>query len=207
MKGWPGWDRGHISKHISKYDTTPIGRENFLLALKQAAIQYVESEKNNAADENDDSVESRDIDLRIMNSIDAFLNRMNSTIIQWRTYLASLNGDTLVLSNAKVDEFVAMVEHARKIHREGETDDTPTWKRKREEEEADSDHSPTFKRKMERVDENMHRAPPRASQRMETIAQAAACHLEFELANLNELVVHEIGESSLAAIMEISDSE
>jgi hypothetical protein len=38
-------------------------------------------------------------------------------------------------------------------------------------------------------------------------AQAAACRLEFELANLNAPVVHEIGESSSAAIMEISDSE
>jgi hypothetical protein len=170
MKGWPGWDRGHISKLASKYDTTPIGRAKFLLTLKEAAIQYVELEKNNAADENDDIVESRDADLRRMNSMDAFLSRMNSTIIQWRTYLASLNGDTLVLSNAKVDEFVAMVEHARKIHREGETDDTPTRKRKREEEEADSDYSPTFKREMECVDENMRRAPPRASQRMQTRA-------------------------------------
>jgi hypothetical protein len=112
MKGWPGWDRSHISKLVSKYDTTPIGRAKFLLALKVAAIQYVESEKNNAADENDDIVESRDADLRRMNSMDAFLSRMNSTIIQWRTYLASLNGYTLVLSNAKVDDFVAMVEHA-----------------------------------------------------------------------------------------------
>jgi hypothetical protein len=42
---------------------------------------------------------------------------------------------------------------------------------------------------------------------METRAQVAACHLEFELANLNVPVVHEIGESSSAAIMEISDSE
>jgi hypothetical protein len=145
--------------------------------------------------------------MRRMNSMDAFLSRMNSTIIQWRTYLASLNGDTLVLSNAKVDEFVAMVDHARKIHREGETDDTPTRKRKREEEEADSDHSPTFKREIERVDENMRRAPPRVSQRMETRAQAATRRLDFELANLNAPVVHEIGESSWAAIMEISDSE
>jgi hypothetical protein len=207
MKGWPGWDRGHISKLVSKYDTTPIGRAKFLLALKEATIQYVESKKNNAEDENDDIVESRDVDLRRMNSMDAFLGRMNSTIIQWRTYLASLNGDTLVLSNAKVDEFVAMVEHAQKIHREGEADDTPTHKRKREEEEADSDHSPTFKCEMERVDENMRRAPPRASQRMQTRAQAAACCLEFELANLNAPMVHEIGESSSAAIMEISDSE
>jgi hypothetical protein len=136
-----------------------------------------------------------------MNSMDAFLSRMNSTIIQWRTYLASLNSDTLVLSNAKVDEFVAMVEHARKIHWKGETDDTPTHKRKREEEEADSDHSPTFKREMERVDENMRRAPPRASQRMQTRAQVAARRLEFELINLNAPVVHEIGESSSAAII------
>jgi hypothetical protein len=193
MKGWPGWDRGHISKLVSKYNTTPLGRANFLLALKEAAIQYIESEKNNVADENDDIVESRDADLRRMNSMDAFLSRMNSTIIQWRTYLASLNGDTLVLSNAKVDEFMAIVEHARKIHREGETDDIPTRKRKREEEEADSGHSPTFKREMECVDENMRRTPPRASQRMETRAQAAASCLEFGLANLNTLVVHEIG--------------
>jgi hypothetical protein len=66
---------------------------------------------------------------------------------------------------------------------------------------------PTFKREMERVDENMRRAPPRASQRMETRTQAAARRLEFELANLNAPMVHKIGESSLAAIMEISDSE
>jgi hypothetical protein len=207
MKGWPGWDRSRISKLASKYDTTPIGRAKFLLALKEAAIQYVESEKNNTADENDDIVESRDADLRRMNSMDAFLSRMNSTIIQWRTYLASLNNDTLVLSNAKVDEFVAMVEHARKIHREGETNDTPTRKQKREEEEADSDHSLTFKREMVRLDENMLRAPPRASQKMQTRAQAAARRLEFELADLNSPVVHKIRESSSAIIMEISDSE
>jgi hypothetical protein len=66
---------------------------------------------------------------------------------------------------------------------------------------------PTFKREMERVDENMCRAPPRASQRIQTRAQAAARCLEFELTNLNAPVVHEIGELSLAAIMEISDSE
>jgi hypothetical protein len=85
MKGWPGWDRGHISKLASKYDTTSIGRAKFLLGLKEAAIQYVKSEKNNDADENDDIVKSRDADLRRMNSMDAFLSRMNSTIIQWRT--------------------------------------------------------------------------------------------------------------------------
>ena len=117
-------------------------------------------EKNNVADENDDIVKSKDADRRRMNSMDAFLSRMNSTIIQWKTYLASLNGETLVLSNAKVDKFVAMVEHAQKIHREREIDDTPTRKWKREEEEADLDHSPTFKREMEHVDENMCRTPP-----------------------------------------------
>jgi hypothetical protein len=42
-----------------------------------------------------------------------------------------------VLSNAKVEKFVAMVEHARKIHREGETDDTPTRNQKQEEQETD----------------------------------------------------------------------
>jgi hypothetical protein len=78
---------------------------------------------------------------------------MNSTIIQWRTYLAFVVGDTLMLSNAKVDEFVAMVEHARKIHWEGETNDILTRKRKREEEETDSDYSLAFKHEMQRVDE------------------------------------------------------
>jgi hypothetical protein len=79
-KSMKGWDRGCISKLVSKYDTTPIGKAKFLLALKEAAIHYVESEKNNAADENN-SVESRDADLRRMNSMDAFLRRINSTII------------------------------------------------------------------------------------------------------------------------------
>ena len=205
MHGWPHWDRGHISRVASKYDTTPIGRAKFLLALKEAAIQYVESEKHNVAIGNNDIIEIEEADMKRMNSMDAFTRRINSTIIQWRTYLASINGDTLVISDAKVDEFVAMVEHARKIHREGETDDTPTRKRKREEEEADSDYSPEFKREMERVDENMRMAPPRESQRRRTRAQAR--RLEFQQANLNAPVVHEIGESSSAAIMDISDSE
>jgi hypothetical protein len=65
-----------------------------------------------------------------------------------------------VLSNTKVDEFVVLVEHAQKIHREGETDDLPTHKQKREEEEMDSDYSPAFKREMQNLDENMCRAPP-----------------------------------------------
>jgi hypothetical protein len=60
---------------------------------------------------------------------------------------------------------------------------------------------------MKRVDENMYSAPLQASQRMETRAQAASFRLEFELTNLDAPVVHEIGESSSAAIMEISDSE
>jgi hypothetical protein len=37
--------------------------------------------------------------------------------------------------------------------------------------------------------------------------QTIAHRLEFELANLNALVVHEIGKTSSVAIMEISDSE
>jgi hypothetical protein len=53
----------------------------------------------------------------------------------------------------------------------------------------------------------MCRAPPRASQKRQTRAQAAVRRLEFELANFNAPVLYEIGESSSAAIMEISDSE
>ena len=205
MYGWPGWDRGHISRVASEYDTMPIGRAKFLLALKEAAIQYVESEKNKVPDGINEVVEIEEADMRRMNSMDAFTRRINSTIIQWRTYLASINGDTLVLSDAKVDEFVAMVEHARKIHREGEIDDTPTRKRKREDEEADSDHSPAFIREMQRVDENMRLAPLRESQRRQTRQRAR--RLEFVQTHLIAPVVHERGESSSAAFMEISDSE
>jgi hypothetical protein len=32
------------------------------------------------------------------------LRKMNSTIIQWRTYLVSVVGDILVLSTVKIDE-------------------------------------------------------------------------------------------------------
>jgi hypothetical protein len=94
-----------------------------------------------------------------------------------------------------------MVEHAKKIQWEGETDDTPIYKRKREEEETDSDYSPAFKREMQLMDDNMCRA----NQKRETRTQATACRLEFELENLNATVVHEIRETSSAAIMEISD--
>jgi hypothetical protein len=145
-----GWDKGSISKLVSKYDTTSIGMAKFLRALKGAAIQYIKLEKSNTGIENNDYSQSRE----------AFLRRMNSTIIQWRTNLAFVLGDTLVLSDAKVNEFVAMVEHARKIHWEGETDDTPICKQKLEEEETNSNYSPAFKREMQRVDDNMHRAPP-----------------------------------------------
>jgi hypothetical protein len=205
MKDWPGWEKGHISRVAKDYDTTPIGRAKFLLALKEAAVQYVESEKDKVVDGIDEVVEIREEEMRRINSLDAFTKRVNSAIIQWRTYLASIDGDTLVLSDARVDEFVAMVEHARKILREGETDDTPTRKRKREEEEEDTDHSPAFIREMQRVDENMRLAPVRASQRVRTREQTR--RLLFDEANFNAPVIHEIGESSSAAIMEISDSE
>ena len=58
------------------------------------------------------------------------MRRMNSMIIQWRIYLAFVVGDPQMLSNAKVDEFVAMVEHARKIHWEKKIDDIPIHKQK-----------------------------------------------------------------------------
>jgi hypothetical protein len=49
-----GWDKGRISKLISKYDTTSIGRAKFFHALKEAAIQYVKLEKSNTTVENND---------------------------------------------------------------------------------------------------------------------------------------------------------
>jgi hypothetical protein len=49
-KSMKGWDKGRILKLVSKYDTTSIGRAKFLLALKEAANQYVELEKSNTVD-------------------------------------------------------------------------------------------------------------------------------------------------------------
>ena len=80
-KGWPSWDRGYFSRLASKYDTTPIRRAKFLLVLKKAAIQYVESEKNNVADGNDNVIKNKDTDMKRINSMDTFLSRINSTII------------------------------------------------------------------------------------------------------------------------------
>jgi hypothetical protein len=67
---------------------------------------YVETKAKNAESNNKDSLESRRI----------FLNKMNSTIIQWRTYLDSIVGDDLMMDEAKVDDFVAMVERAKALY-------------------------------------------------------------------------------------------
>jgi hypothetical protein len=104
-----GWDKGRLSKLLKAYNTTPVGRAKFLCALKEAALQYVETEAKNVESNNKDSSESRRI----------FLNKMNSTIIQWRTYLDSVVGDDLMMDEEKVDDFVVMVEHAKALYSEG----------------------------------------------------------------------------------------
>ena len=50
----------------------------------------------------------------------AFLVRIISTIIQWKTYIAFIVDDKLLLNNEMVDEFVAMVGCATKIYGEGD---------------------------------------------------------------------------------------
>ena len=97
---------------------------------------------------------------------------------------------------------MAMVQNARKIYWEGEADDTPTHKQKREEENTDSNILPPLRHDMQLVDAIKHAALPRASQRR---AIRALHHLELKQANLNLFVVHEIGETSSIAIMELSD--
>jgi hypothetical protein len=44
---------------------------------------------------------------------------MNSTIIQWRTYFDCIVDDDLMMDEAKVDDFVAMVERAKALYSEG----------------------------------------------------------------------------------------
>jgi hypothetical protein len=104
-----GWYKGCLSELVKVYNTTLIGRTKFLCALKEAAVQYVITEAKNAKSNNKNNSESRRI----------FLNKMNSTIIQWRTYLDFVMDDGLVMDEAKVDDFVAMVERAKTIYSEG----------------------------------------------------------------------------------------
>jgi hypothetical protein len=74
------------------------------------------------------------------------------------------------MNNAKVDEFVAMVECARKIYWEEEDKYTTNRKRKRREEDTDSNYLPTLRREMQCMDAMMRAVPPQASQRRETRA-------------------------------------
>jgi hypothetical protein len=62
-------------------------------------LQYVKTKANNIASNNNDSSKSRK----------ALLGKINSMIIQWRTYLASIVNDGLLMNKSKVDEFMAMV--------------------------------------------------------------------------------------------------
>jgi hypothetical protein len=45
MKGWPDWDRAHISKLVNKYDTTSIGRAKFSLLLKKPSFSMSSQRK------------------------------------------------------------------------------------------------------------------------------------------------------------------
>ena len=64
VKDWPDWEIGHISRVARDYDTKPIGRAKFLLALKEAAMQYVELEKSKVVDGIDDVVEIQEEEMR-----------------------------------------------------------------------------------------------------------------------------------------------
>jgi hypothetical protein len=46
------WDKGRLSELLKAYDTTPIGRAKFLCALKEAVLQYVETEAKNTESNN-----------------------------------------------------------------------------------------------------------------------------------------------------------
>jgi hypothetical protein len=89
-----------------------------------------------------------------------FLDSINSTIIQCRTYLAPVLYDGLVINDAKVDEFVAMVERAKKIYVEKESEDTLNCKRKRGEKDVGSDYLSTLRCEMQCVDAIMRVALP-----------------------------------------------
>jgi hypothetical protein len=109
IQSMKGWDKGRLSELLKAYNTSPIGRAKFLCALKEAALQSVVTEAKNAESNNKNSLESRRI----------FLNKMNSTIIQWRTYLDSIVDDGLMMDEAKVDDFVAMMEPTKTLYSEG----------------------------------------------------------------------------------------
>jgi hypothetical protein len=103
------------------------------------------------------------------------------------------------MNDGKVDEFVAMVERAKKIYGEGKDKDTPNHKRKQGEE--DMDYSSTLGLDLQCVDAMMSVARLQSRQRRET--RAFRC-LELEHTNLNVVVVHKIGETSSDSIMDLS---
>jgi hypothetical protein len=109
--------------------------------MKEAVLQYIKLEANNIASDDDDNSKNNQ----------AFLDRINFKIIQWRTYLASIVDDGLMMNNAKVDEIVAMVERARKTYREGEDKDIRNCKQKQGEEDIELDYSSTLRHEMQSV--------------------------------------------------------
>jgi hypothetical protein len=101
-----------------------------------------------------------------------------------------------------MDEFVAMVERIKKIYGEGKDEDTTNRKQKQGKKDTNLDILSTLKRKMQRVDVIICATPLQASQRRAT---RTLPRLELEHAYLIVIMVHEIGETSLVAIMELSD--
>jgi hypothetical protein len=76
---------------------------SFTFVTTYFILQYVVTKAKNVESNTKNNLESRRI----------FLNKMNSTIIQWRTYLDSVVNDDVMMDEAKVDDFVAMMERAK----------------------------------------------------------------------------------------------
>jgi hypothetical protein len=130
---------------------------------------------------------------------------MKFMIRSWRTYLTSIV-KKLLLNNKKVDEFLAMVEHAKKIYSEGEVKDAMNHKQKHLREDTNLHILPNLRCEMQCADDMMHATPPQPSQMRATWSMGARRRLQYVDADFNIAIVHDIGKTSLIAIMDLNNT-
>jgi hypothetical protein len=182
--GMDGRDYDRIPRLVSMYKTASIRRAQYVKTEERFLLLYVQEISVNRK---------------------AFVVRMKFMIRSWRTYLTSIV-KKLLLNNKKVDEFLAMVEHAKKIYSEGEVKDAMNHKQKHLREDTNLHILPNLRCEMQCADDMMHATPPQPSQMRATWSMGARRRLQYVDADFNIAIVHDIGKTSLIAIMDLNNT-
>ena len=106
-----------------------------------------------------------------------FCGKNEIMIRSWRTNLIFIV-KKLLLNNKKINEFLAMVEHAKKICSEGEIKDAMNRKQKHLREDTDLHILPNLRSEMQCADDIMHATPPQPSQMRATWSMGACRRLQ-----------------------------